>query len=1158
MIEASSARPDIARQRVCAPKGRAWAGLLRTWLVGLLGLCALGAGGQALAQSADLLVNQVPAPAALPAGGVVTYNVTVTNNGPNAATAVVLSDTMDAGATVLSATPSGGGSCGAPAATFTCNWPSLNSGASVTVAVQVRLPTVGVWNNAVSVSSATPDPTPDNNRLSRFATATAAADLVLTASTSAPGAGIAAGAPYTYTLDVNNAGPNALPAGEATTVTFAVPTGAAITARPAGPGWTCTPATGYPLTSGTVTCTRSDALASGAAFTAITVPAVTTTAGTISGSFNVRSTFPDGELTNNTRVVSVTALPGTDMSVAKTASPSGTVALGQPVTYTITPRYEGGAAPASGTGEVITVTDTLPATLTYVSHSAPAPWVCAYSAPTLTCRYPGPYTGSNFSNLPAIQLVATPNTEANGVANTATVAVPSDANASNDSGTATVDVSNKADLITTKRASINPVTVGQPYNFTVSVRNAGPVPVAAGQTLTVTDSIPAGITMRAPVTTGGWTCTPNTGFPQAGPFDLTCTRAGPLAVGGSVAFDVPVVNTVNGALTNTACVALSGAGPTDPTGNTGNSCASSGVTTSTTTADLVASKTASGTVFAGDNLTYVITVRNDGPDPATNVGVNDTVANLLATGGVQSVTPSQGACSQPAGPFPLNVTTATISCNLGTLANRASATVTVVVKPANTTSADLNRTNTAIARSADVGDTEQPNNTANVTSVVSPRVDVRVTKSAPATIKVGEPLTYVLTAINDGPSTAATVRITDVMPPNTHFLSAGTPSGGGSCPTVPAVGSAGQTLACEWPSIPPRTQYTVTVRVRPLPAAQGSNIVNTVNITTATTESNSGNNSGQATTAVTAALADIAVTKADTVDPIPLGTDTEYVITMRNLGPSYAHNLVMTDSFPSGGNSGAVFAYRGGLTVTPAGGTCTEPALGATTGVLACTFAGIDVNEVITVRYRMQASAITDPAAYSAPHYNRVTVAVDEPEAQPNNNATVEFTTTRRDPIANDLSVTLTPSAPALTPGTPITFTMTVKNEGTNAMSGQAVFTLPPGLVLPPAAPLPAGCTLTAPNQITCAVTNLSPGASQPFAITLDVPAGYTGGAATATASVFATGDQVSSNNNASATVLAPGSGGVTGVPTLGEWGLLLLSLLAAVAGLRQMRRQGR
>lgn len=116
MIEASPARPDIVRQRVCAPKGRAWAGLLRPWLVGLLGLWALGAGGQALAQSADLLVNQVPAPAALPAGGVVTYNVTVTNNGPNAATAVVLSDTMDAGATVLSATPSGGGSCGAPAA----------------------------------------------------------------------------------------------------------------------------------------------------------------------------------------------------------------------------------------------------------------------------------------------------------------------------------------------------------------------------------------------------------------------------------------------------------------------------------------------------------------------------------------------------------------------------------------------------------------------------------------------------------------------------------------------------------------------------------------------------------------------------------------------------------------------------------------------------------------------------------------------------------------------------------------------------------------------------------------------------------------------------------------------------------------------------------
>ena len=49
-------------------------------------------------------------------------------------------------------------------------------------------------------------------------------------------------------------------------------------------------------------------------------------------------------------------------------------------------------------------------------------------------------------------------------------------------------------------------------------------------------------------------------------------------------------------------------------------------------------------------------------------------------------------------------------------------------------------------------------------------------------------------------------------------------------------------------------------------------------------------------------------------------------------------------------------------------------------------------------------------------------VSIDEAVTS-DGNATVEFTTTRRDPIANDLSVTLTPSAPAvfallLTPNT--------------------------------------------------------------------------------------------------------------------------------------------
>ncbi len=1090
----------------------------RQWRRAALCLAVLGASGQALAQSADVLVNQTPQPSSIPAGGTVTYNITVTNAAGDTATGITLEDTLPSGAVFVSVTPPAGATCtpANPTTTFSCQLGSLAFNASAAVALVVRLPAAGVYNNMIKVTSATTDPLLDNNNNTRFATAVAAADLAMTATTSVPAAGIAAGAPYTYTLGVNNAGPNALPSGEAATVSFDVPVGAAITAVPSGSGWTCTPSNGYPLTAGTISCSRSDGVASGASFPDITVPAVANVYGTVTATFKVASAFPDAITTNNSAGVTIKTLPGTDMSVTKTVIPSGTVPLNQPLTYTITPRFEGGSAPASGSGEVIKVTDTLPSSMSNISATAPSPWQCGVSGRTVTCTYPGPYNGANFTNLPAITVTATPTVEANGVANTATVTVPNDTNTTNDSSTATVDVSNKADLALYKWPSLNPVSVNQTYNYTVRVSNNGPMPVAVGQTITVTESLPVGMSLLSDPSASGWTCNAGASFPRAGAFDLICTRSGPLGVGGSVDLSLPVANTMTPGPVNQACVGLSGTGPND--GVVGNNCNTAGTTTSTTQADLRITKAASGPVYVGENLTYTIQVTNAGPDPSTNVTVSDSLTNLLATGSVQSVTTTQGSCSPVP---PVDASNVDLSCNLGTLNRGASATLTVVVRPANTTSTDLDRANTATVRSPDIGDPDQTNNVATANSTVRPRVDVTTSKSAPQTIHVGEPLLYTLNAYNIGPSAAASVEITDVLPANASFLSVGTPTGGGACNTVPAVGSTGATLKCQWAEIPPNTQYQVIVTLRPLPAAEGKNIVNSVSITTTTDEPVKTNNTASATTAVTASLADVTVTKVDTVDPIPLGTDTEYVITVSNLGPSYANNVVVTDTFPSGGTSGATFAYRGGLVLTPAGGSCVEPAVGATTGTLTCTFPSIDINQQITIRYRMQAAAIADAAAYSAVHYNSVTVKTQEADPEPKNNTAVENTTTRRDPVLNDLSVALVADKTKVIPGTSITYTMTVKNEGRNTQSGQVVFTVPAGLTLPASA-VPATCTLAG-DQLTCPVTSLAAGASLPFTLTLDVPATYTGGTALATAVVSAPDDQVSSNNNASVS-LPPGT----------------------------------
>ena len=78
-----------------------------------------------------------------------------------------------------------------------------------------------------------------------------------------------------------------------------------------------------------------------------------------------------------------------------------------------------------------------------------------------------------------------------------------------------------------------------------------------------------------------------------------------------------------------------------------------------------------GAVPLGQNVTYTVTVTNNGPTTATGVSLTDTLAAGLV---LVSATPSQGTCSG----------SAPITCPLGTLVGGASATVAVVASAAAT------------------------------------------------------------------------------------------------------------------------------------------------------------------------------------------------------------------------------------------------------------------------------------------------------------------------------------------------------------------------------------------------------------------------------------------------------------------------------------------
>jgi uncharacterized repeat protein (TIGR01451 family) len=128
--------------------------------------------------------------------------------------------------------------------------------------------------------------------------------------------------------------------------------------------------------------------------------------------------------------------------------------------------------------------------------------------------------------------------------------------------------------------------------------------------------------------------------------------------------------------------------------------------TSSPSADLRVTKSGPATGHVGQALTYTIIVSNLGPSTATGVTLTDTMPKNAGFGSASS---SQGTCA----PKPH---TQTVVCSVGTLASGASVTITITLKPTKKGAF----TNTATVTLTSPNDPVSGNNTASVTTQVSP------------------------------------------------------------------------------------------------------------------------------------------------------------------------------------------------------------------------------------------------------------------------------------------------------------------------------------------------------------------------------------------------------------------------------------------------------
>ena len=123
-------------------------------------------------------------------------------------------------------------------------------------------------------------------------------------------------------------------------------------------------------------------------------------------------------------------------------------------------------------------------------------------------------------------------------------------------------------------------------------------------------------------------------------------------------------------------------------------------------ADMAIVKTGPATGHVGQAIVYTIKVNNKGPSAAAGVSVTDTMPKNTGFG---SVTSTQGTCA----PRPHSQL---VVCDIGSMANGATVTVTLTLKP--TTKGSF--TNTVSVTAASPNDPVSGNNTASVTTKVSP------------------------------------------------------------------------------------------------------------------------------------------------------------------------------------------------------------------------------------------------------------------------------------------------------------------------------------------------------------------------------------------------------------------------------------------------------
>ncbi len=306
-------------QLVAIDSGAGNVGTLECWSLNISSSSCAPGGGQCPGVDLSISMQDAPDPAVISSN--LTYTINVTNNGPNTARGVVVTHNLPGSMQFVSALASqGGASYAGGVVTATLGNLGIDEVATVTVVVRPTLS--GTFFSSASVASTDPELNPLNNSVTVGTVIVPPLSDLAVGITDFPDPTVVGGQ-YTYTIAVTNLGPASA---SGVVVSNVLPTTVRINSLNSSQGSI--------VAAGNVVLFTAGLLPKDA-FATATILVTPQTYGVLTAVATASAVQPDPYLANNTAVVSTTVGQASDLGISMSALPNPVV-LNSNITYQIT------------------------------------------------------------------------------------------------------------------------------------------------------------------------------------------------------------------------------------------------------------------------------------------------------------------------------------------------------------------------------------------------------------------------------------------------------------------------------------------------------------------------------------------------------------------------------------------------------------------------------------------------------------------------------------------------------------------------------------------------------------------------------------------------------------------------------------------------------